>query len=359
MELASRKKGARKLLSMGSTFLTVGVLTCLLWVWADQAQLNDQVIKAVFTLATAADSRLIIMSVDDGSGQETPETPGGGKLIEAKVTFVGTHSRLRELETDLKSGGLALFAYLSEPPYHADIDPIGITIVDLLNTNEDLRDRGVTAIQAEPDEISVVLDEWVAMEVKLAVRSSDEPLRFQPRIDPPEIIVDMPASLKKVLEHTPEPLLVALAHVPDPIKSGQELEGTVLTTIAGKPVRPERSTVKVTLQPLQQDTESLGRLQIHANLQLDMVGYSLEWKEEADQWLEVEVTGPRAEINKLRSASEEKVRAEIWLSRTHAGPTDTYYPVPVKLSFSEDIHGIKLAGPPKNVQVRLRRLPEK
>ena len=361
MELAPGRKGRKKLLSMGSTFLTVAVLTVLLWVWADQAQLLSQDIPLAFTLSTAAKSRLIVMSVNYGSGEAADEAPGGGKRIQAEVTFEGTRSRLQELRTDLLSGGLALFAYLSEPAYRADTDPIDITIVDLLSTNEELRHRGVTAIQAEPDEISVVLDKWVVMEkVRLAVRSSDEPLRFQARIDPPEIRVEVPASLKTVLEDTAEPLLVELANVPDPIIPGQEIEGTVLTKMAGKPVRPERSTVKVTLQAVQQATERLGRLQIHANLPLDMVGfYIVEWQEEADKWLEVDVTGPRAEINKLRNASQEKVRAEIWLSGTHTVPTGTYYTVPVKLLFSDDVHGVKLAGPPKTVKVRLRKLAEK
>ena len=50
---ASKKKGVKKLLSMGGTFLTVAVLTGLLWVWADQAQLLEQDIpRLAFTLAT-------------------------------------------------------------------------------------------------------------------------------------------------------------------------------------------------------------------------------------------------------------------------------------------------------------------
>ena len=162
LERAPRKKGAKKLLSMGSTFLTVAVLTGLLWIWANQSQLMSQEMKVVLSVATAADSPLIIMSLDDGSGQEPLETPAGGRKVTAEVTFKATRSRLRELENDLKSGKLELFVYLSDRIYLPG-EPT-IIIADELNSNDKLLDRGVIVVAAKPAEIKVVLDEWVPVD---------------------------------------------------------------------------------------------------------------------------------------------------------------------------------------------------
>ena len=356
---ASSRKGLKKLLNMGSTFLTVAVLTGLLWVWADQAQLLGQDVRLVFTVATAAESPLIIMSVRGDSGGEASEAPGGGKSVRVKVKFKGTRSRLRELQDDLQSGRLELFAYLSETSYLPGEQTI--SVADLLNANEDLRDCGVTAIETEPDKISVVLDKWVRMErVKLAVKDTAETPRFQAYVDPPEIAVEVPASLKKELERQPQTLLVELTQIPDKIPPNLEVVGTVSTKFGGQPVRPERSKVNVILQPIEQAREKLGPLQIYAFIPPDMIGtYYLEWDDEANKVIEVEVIGPQAELDKLKTAAKEKVRAYIELSATHAEPTETYYTVPVQLWFSEDVHNVKPVGPAKTVKVRLRKLIEK
>ena len=60
-----------------------------------------------------------------------------------------------------------------------------------------------------------------------------------------------------------------------------------------------------------------------------------------------------------QAAGNEKVLAYIDLRATHAEPSAAYYPVPVQLSFSRDIRGVRLARSPKEVQVRLRKLGEK
>ena len=357
---ASSRKGLKKLLSMGSTFLTVAVLTGLLWVWADQAQLLSQDVPlVVLTVATAAQSPLIIMSVSDDSGKEASEAPGGGKRVEAKVKFEGTRSRLRELQSALQSGRLELLAYLSEAVYKAGTHKI--PVADLLNANEGIRDRGVTAIETEPAEISVVLDKWVRMErVKLAVKDPAETPRFQASIDPPEIAVQVPGSLKNQLERQPQTLLVELTQIPDKIPANLEVVGTVSTKLAGQPVRPERSKVKVILQPIEQAKAKLGPLQIYAFIPPDMIGtYYPEWDDEANKVTEAEVIGPQAELDKLKTAAKEKVRAYIDLSATHAEPTETYYTVTVQLWFSEDVRNVKLVGPAKTVKVRLRKLLEK
>lgn len=357
---ASKKKGVKKLLSMGGTFLTVAVLTGLLWVWADQAQLLEQDMDLAFTLATTAESRLIVMTVRNDSGEEALEAAGGGKLVEPKVTFEGTRSRLRELHADLHSGRLELFAYLSEPAYRTGTSKI--PVADLLNSNEELRDRGVTVIETEPAEIIVVLDKWVLMKkVKLAVKDTGENRRFRANIDPPEIAVQMPASLRETLKLQPQPLLVELRQIPEPITSGRKVSGTVLTELAGHTVRPERPIVNVILQSIEEGTATVGPLQIYVMLPPEMIGSHIpEWQDEAKKVVEVEVVGPRAELDKLKTAAKDMmVKAYIDLSATHAEHTETYYTVPVQLWFSEDIHGVKQFGTAKTVKVRLRSLLEK
>ncbi|NIA07454.1 MAG: hypothetical protein GWP14_07450 [Actinobacteria bacterium] len=359
LEPAPPKKGAKKLLSMGSTFLTVVVLTCLLWIWANQAQLLSQNMRVVFTVATAAESPLIIMSLEDGSGKEAPETTAGGRKVTAEITFKATRSRLRELQSDLLSGELELFVYLSERVYLPGNQTI--IVADALNANDKLRDRGVSVVSAEPTEIKVVLDTWVRVEkVKLKLKKPAETANFQAYIDPPQIVVQVPASIKDDLQVNPQPLLVKLTHVPDKISPNLEVSATVSTKLGNHTVRPERSTVKVILQPIEQDKEKLGPLQIRVCLPPDMIGsHIVEWEEKADKMVEVELIGPRVELNKLKAAGKEKIMAFIVLGSTHAEPTETYYTVPVQFWFGEDIHQVKLVDPEKTVKVRLKKLGEK
>ena len=83
-----------------------------------------------------------------------------------------------------------------------------------------------------------------------------------------------------------------------------------------------------------------------------MIGtHTLEWQQEGDKMVVLNVVGPPAELNKIKPGSG-KVKAFISLSATHAGSAETYYQVPVQLWFSEDIHDVKLAAP-KTVKVRL------
>ena len=344
---------------MGSTFLTVAVLTCLLWIWADQAQLLSQKMRVMFTVATAADSPLIIMSLDDGSGQEDPEATAGGTKVKAEITFKATRSRLRELQSDLDSGELELFVYLSERVYLPG--PQTINVADALSTNDKLRDRGVIVVSAEPEEIKVVLDKWVRVEkVRLELKKPAETANFQAYIDPPQIAVQVPASLKDELEVNPEPLLVDLTHIPDKIIPDMEVSATVSTKLRNHTVRPELSTVKVILQPIEQDKEKLGPLPIRVIVPPDMIGsHIVEWEEEANRMVEVELIGPRVELNKLKAAGKEKIMAFIVLGSTHAEPTETYYTVPVQFWFGDGVHEVKLAGQGKTVKVRLRKLGEK
>ena len=230
LERAPKKKGAKKLISMGSTFLTVAVLTCLLWIWANQAQLMIQNMHVVFTVATAAESPLIIMLLDDGSSQEAQEVTAGGRKVRAKINFKTTRSRLRELQSDLQSGELELFVYLSERVYSPGEQTI--PVADVLSTNDKLRDRGVIVVSSEPEEIRVVLDKWVPLEkVKLELKKPTETANFDYYIDPPQITVQVPASIKDELEVNPQPLLVELTQIPEKIIPDMQVPATVSTKL--------------------------------------------------------------------------------------------------------------------------------
>ncbi len=343
----------KKLLSIGGTFLTVAVLTGLLWVWADQSQLGIKEIGLSFVLATDAESGLILLSVDDGSGETIRDAVGGGIRIKAKVKFEGTHSRLKELEAELKSRQLELQVYISKGSYWATADKIAV--IDLLNANDELRDRGVTVIEAEPASITVVLDEWVLIKkIKLALRDQT----FQSRIDPPEIAVYVPSRLEDAL---PAELLVELGEIPEKITSEEKVSGTVSRELHGLPVRPALLEVTVILEPREQRRDKLGPLKLKALLPADVIGkYDLKFETEADNVVDVTVVGPAAELDKLKSASQERVRAYIDLDpNKHAKATDTYtyYPVTVRFIFDDDVHGVEVFGPPKIVKVRLEKKP--
>lgn len=358
LEPAPKKKGARKLVSMLSTFLTVAILTCLLWIWANQAQQLKASVPVVITVATAADSPLIIMSLVDAGGQEADESSGGGRRVETEVTFKTTRSRLRELQRDLKSGELELFVYLSERAYLAGEQKINVA--DELNTIDELIDRGVLVDSVEPAEIVVVLDEWEWLnDVKLELKKPPEAVNFEHYIDPSQMAVQVPASLMDDLRVNPQPLMVELTRLPEKITPNMEVSATVSTKLGNYTVRPERSTVKVVLQRIEQDREKSGPLQIYASLPPDMIGsHVVEWEEEASRMVEVELIGPRAELNKIKAAGKENIMAFIVLGSTHAEETETYYTVPVQFRFGEGIHDVKLDGPAKVVKVRLRKMGE-
>ena len=342
---------AKKLLGMGGTFLTVVVLTGLLWVWADQSQLIEQEISLSFILATEAKSNLILLSVDEGSGPVATDAATNGQRIRANVVFEATRSRLRELQNDLQNGKLELWAYLSGSTYWPGKHEI--QVVNLLNANDALTDRGVTATQADPSEIAVVLDEWVVRKkVKLAVADTPETQRFEAYISPGEIDVEVPSSFK---DRQIEALSVDLGQIPEKITPGLEISGTVATEFEGMPVRPKKTKVTVTLQPTEQSSAVLGPLQIEASLPPDMIGkYDLKFENEASKVVEVKVVGPASELNKLKAAPQEKVWAYIRLGTKHTKATEAYYPVKVEFEFI-DVRGIELAEEQKSVKVRLEK----
>lgn len=341
----------KKLLSMSGTFLTVAVLTGLLWVWADQSQLVNQEIGLSFVLATQAESGLILLAVDDGSEEAVENTAAGGKRIKAKVSFKGTRSRLRELQVDLHSGKLELRSYISAGGYWATADEIAV--IDLLNTNDQLQERGVTALESEPANIKVELDKWVRMEkIKLVLKDT----RFQALIDPPEIAVLVPSSLEAT---RPEELPVLLvAPVPENITPGMKVSGTVSKELRGLPVRPVRSEVTVILQPREQSYAKLGPLPLYAVLPVNMIDkYDLRFDKEADKVVEVSVVGPASELAKLQTPPQEKVRAYIDLGPQHTKFTETFPQVTVRFEFDDNIRGVEISGPPKTVKVRLEKKP--
>ena len=344
----------KKLLSMGGTFLTVAVLTGLLWVWADQSQLLIQEIGLNFVLATAADSGLVLLSVDDGSGQRVLDAAGDGKDIKAKVKFKGTRSRLRELRADLQAGQLQLVSYISKDSYWATTDKIAV--IDLLNANEELRDRGVTIMESEPASITVELDKWVLIEkIRLALKDTAEGQRFQARIDPPAIAVQVPSSLSRP---PPVELLVELEQIPQKITSEMKVSGTVSRELRGLPVRPALSEVTVILLPRKQSPAKLGPLPLYVSLPVDMIGkYDLKFEKEADKVVVATVVGPGSELDKLKSASQEKVRAYIRLGSKHTKPLQGYYTVTVEFEFDDDVREVEISGAPKTVKVRLERKP--
>ena len=349
----------KKLLSMSGTFLTVAVLTGLLWIWAEQSQLVKQEIHLSFVLATGADSSLVLLSADDGSGQKVLDdiATGSKRIKRAKVIFKGTSNRLRELDADLQSGKLKLQSYLSEVTYWAGEHDI--PVIDLLNANDELRDRGVTAEKAEPENISVTLDKWVHIDkIKLALRNTPKSQRFRGRIDPPEIAVQVPSILQDSL---PEKLLVDLmGEIPEKITTEVRVSGTVLEELGGLPVKPALSEVTVILLPREQSVAELGPLLLYAVLRVDMIGkYDLEFEKAADKVVVVNVVGPAAELDKLKTASQEKLRAYIRLGPKHIKSIsmEGYYTITVEFELDEDVHEVEISGSPKTVKVRLVKRP--
>ena len=203
--------------------------------------------------------------------------------------------------------------------------------------------------------LMVARDEWVLIEkIKLALRDQT----FQSRIDPPEIAVYVPSRLKDAL---PKELLVELGEIPEKITSEEKVSGTVSRELHGLPVRPALLEVTVILEPREQRRDKLGPLKLKALLPADVIGkYDLKFETEADNVVDVTVVGPAAELDKLKSASQEKVRAYIDLDpNKHAKATDTYtyYPVTVRFIFDDDVYGVEIFGPPKIVKVRLEKKP--
>jgi hypothetical protein len=349
----------KKLLSMGGTFLTVVVLTGLLWVWAEQSQLKTKEIPLSFVLATGADSSLVLLSVNDGFGQEArDDTATGGKRIrEVKVVFEGTRNRLRELQADRQSGKLKLLSYLSEVTYGTGEHKIAV--IDLLNANDELRARGITVVKAEPENIRVTLDKWVRIKIKLALKAKAQGQRFNASIEPPEIEVGVPSTLKDVLQ--PEELLVDLVGAdPERITPGMKVPATVSGKLGGFAVRPTLLKVIVTLRPRKQSDDKLEGLPLYAILPVDMINkYNVMFGEDADKIVNVTVVGPTAELEKLKTASQEKVRAYIRLGSKHikSPSMDGYYTITVEFELDEDVHEVDVSGSPKTVKVRLEKKP--
>ena len=348
----AKSSGFGKLINMAGTFLTVAILTVLIWVWADQSQLDEQQTQVPITLATEAESNLILMDVDTGTGHPAVEAAEGGRRIRPKVKLKGTRSRLRELRSDLQSGKLELRIYLSESAYGAGPYQ-DVFILDLLNADETLRDRGITAVESSPEKITVDLDKWVPERVRLTLRDTDESRTFHATIEPDEITVAVPS--RYASSGQPRPMEVDLDPLPDEITPGLKVEGTIRPNVADYGIKLEKTKVSVTLQPIEQQTETISGLEIRALLPPDMIGaYTLKWENPASKFIDIKIAGPPGEVDKVRISPDKHIRAFIELSSQHAEPTATYPQVTVDISFV-GVRDVKLAEPRKSVKVRLER----
>ena len=148
---------------------------------------------------------------------------------------------------------------------------------------------------------------------------------------------------------------VDLEPLPDEITPGLTVDGTIRPNVTDYRVKLERTKVTVTLQPIEQETETISGLEIKALISPDMIGaYELKWESPASKFIDIKIAGPPGEVDKVRISPDKHVRAFIELSSQHAKPTATYPQVVVNISFV-GVRDVKLAEPRKSVKVRLER----
>jgi len=314
----------------------VVLVTTFLWIWADVEFTDEMEMTATVELVTAPSSKLVLLSKS-----------------RVRVTFQvqGRQRSLEQLQHSLQSPDMVVRYVVSE----GEKD---LSVRDILNRDKMIVAEGLSVLSASPSNVRVRLD--------TKTYQPDIPVQFdytgalgpEVSIDPPKMGIHVAESdWQNILKLEPTPVLktkqVDLKSVVDPSKP---FEVEVIPQIAGLAVKPDQPTVRVTvkivtLTETQEITVPVQVLQPPAWLEDGTwKEYSLSRKDIPEWRVTLQVSGPRADLDKLKA---ENVRAYIILTDEDKKPV-SWLTRPVDVQLPGDL-SLRLFAAPPTVTFKLEK----
>jgi len=314
----------------------VVIVTIFLWIWADVEFTDEMELSATMQLTTAPSSNLVLLSKN---------------RVRVSFKVQGRQRSLEQLQQRLQSPDALVKYVLSE----GEED---LSVRDILNRDMMIADAGLTVVSTSPNNVRVRLD--------TKIYRPDIPVQFEytgarspdVQVEPPKMGIHVAKSdWQEILKIEPKPVLktkqVDLTSIVDP---SRPFAVEVIPQIAGLVVEPDRPTVRVsvkivTLTEKREITVPVGVLEPPSWLEDDTwKKYSLSRKDRTEWLVTLTVSGPRADLDRLKP---ESVRAYITLTDEDKKPV-SWLTRQVDVQLPGDLN-LRLVAAPPSVTFKLEK----
>ncbi len=220
------------------TILPVGLLTCLIWLYADQLNTETSVERITLTIAVPKGSGLIPSIVE-------PHTQG--RDIELEVELSGQRGKLEKFSKELGNATVS-------PLYMLKKDASGVVELDAREVIAELipsRFGAIRVLKATPESVKIAIDREITVDMTIKVLVGTIEAN-QAQTDPVQVKVTLPKSFYNSL---PEERRLIQIDVQEAVRNmaveqnldvmfdiPQSIEGTVVKT------EPKRVRVQLQLQ---------------------------------------------------------------------------------------------------------------
>ena len=315
-----KRELAGKIKTSFRNFMTILILSCLIWVYADQVTTERMTAKVTLKVLPAPGSDLIVKL----------QKP---KNQQVDVTFAGPRAQLDKLKKDLDGKFVPVYYVktreASEPILTKDTE-------EIIRDNLYQHYRAIAVESVDIDRIKISVDKyiWVTMPVKVITGtvSTSEPV-----INPQRVRVKIPRSIHRSLDEDKQIITLDIHGELQTKMSEQEIdeEFSLPQILDGQQIETDPSRVKVQLKILRRfsKVELKRPIEILAPIEL-FQKYRLELREHD---ITVPLFGPAELIDNIKDEDVvvyiEIVQGDLINSR------NSYFPRRVKFRLPE---GIKL-----------------
>ena len=349
-----------RLTEIGLTLVYVVPLTLLIWVWAQDQQIETATQQNVSVSIGHIDAQKVVTFV--GTEGDEPLRKGGraGEIL-VNLTLqgprVGLNQVLRFLRDEAGRGG-------GDSPFKLDlqgpaVERTTVALRDRLAESQFLRDAGVGVLEVAPGDVIVRVEEKRRVEATVVAGgdlAADE-LAAPPLFDPPTVTIDGPASLVDRLVG-PDGTARVIADLPQNAEAGEQTR-TVAIHAAGALTKPEVDRLSLSRPDVQAKFSRKAKQQVELPLgpvvllisKPTVMEKRVTAAAERDVLNGLVVQGPSDVINRLR-ADPSGVQATVTLQRDDEDADGEVIRRRVTVSLPA---GVTLMGEPPEVSITVRR----
>ena len=328
-------------LGVGRNMLWVGIVTVLIWVYADMEFIDDRPFDADIQLVTSASQSLVLLSPSK---------------VAVRFKLRGNRASLDDFQRALaeKNGILEYDPSIKFGPGEHPIDTR-----DILEQSASLSKRGLSVVSVSLGRIDAHLDRRVGKKVPVEFNPTGGILDGPAKIEPTTVTAYLPDSRWKQVgpDPTVRTVLVDLSKV----ASDKPFPVELIRAVDGVPAELDRTTVQVTVKVQQLTGVKTIRVAVRVVVPYTWLedgtweNYDFKRKNPANWVQKITVSGPKGDLKDLDA---EHVDAYIVLTDAHRKPAAdagaTYSEATVQFRFPEKLR-VKLVGEPPKLQFRLEK----
>ena len=216
----------------------VAPLTLLIWLWAQDQQIDVDSLQSVPIGISHTDAGRVVTVRGAATGEPLIQIPGG---IRANLAFRGPRIGLSSVRSALAENSIAS---VLEIRLSRQVGDSTVLLAEQLNQLPLLRNAGVTVREATPASIMVGIEEREQIEVRIVPDNvGPEDLAGPVQFEPETIVLSGPRSALRAFQGT-DPSPVLKAALPDTPPGEQDVTWSVPIPDETGTIRPERVDVR-------------------------------------------------------------------------------------------------------------------